>query len=124
MSIDVYDTRVVPFVRYEKIQKNGKTYEVTIDNLTNDERKNMSCEPRMLWQNEEHIYMAEMPLSFSEGTSVKSYLYYVFAELTFEEQEKYFDRSIVIPTTVKNVVEIYDDSSKKIFGKKRFKRRK
>lgn len=84
----------------------------------------MSCEPRILWQNEEYIYMAEMPLSFSGGTSVKGYLYYVFAELTFEEQEKYFDRSIVIPTTVKNVVGIYDDSSKRFFDKKRFKRRK
>ena len=121
MEKKIYDTRVIPLVRYEKNEKNGK--EVVIDNLTVEERNNMSCAPRMLRENREHVYIAEMPLAF-RGSGILGSLYYVFDELTKEEQERFFDRSIIIPTTIEKVVEVYDVSSKRIFSKKRTKQRK
>lgn len=124
MEREIYNTRVIPFVRYEKRVKNGKEYEVAIDNLTSTEIKNMSCDPRMLWETKEHVYMAEMPLTFKGGTGIKWSLYYVFDELTEEEKAKYFDRSVIIRTTIEKVVEIYGDSSKSFFGKRKVKEKK
>lgn len=124
MEKKVYDTRVIPFVKNDIKIKNGKEHKVIVDNLTREEIKNMSCEPRMLWENKEHVYMAEMPLTFNGGTGIKWSLYYVFDELTVEEQRKYFNRSIVIPTTIKSVVKVYGDSSKRFFGKMKTKERK
>ena len=124
MEKKVYDTRVIPFVKYEKRIKKGKEYTVAVDNLTKEERDNMSSEPKMLWENREHIYVAELPLAYNEGTGVKWSLYYVFDELTKEEQDKYFDRSIIIPMTREKVVKVYGESSKRFFGKKRVRERK
>lgn len=117
----VYETRVIPFVKEEIKVKNGRISKKIVDNLSQSEIKNMSCEPRMLWENKEHVYMAEMPLAFNGCTSVKWSLYYVYDELTSEEQAKYFDRSIVIPTTIQSVVKVYGDSSKKVFSKRKIK---
>lgn len=117
----IYDTRVIPFVKEEVRVKNGKVSKKIVDNLSQSEIRSMSCEPRMLWENKEHVYMAEMPLAYNGGTSVKWSLYYVFDELTSEEQAKYFDRSIVIPTTIESVVKVYGDSSKKVFSKRKIK---
>lgn len=116
MEKKIYDTRVVPLVMTnEKFEK--------IDNLSNEEIKNMSCDPRILWQNSDRVYMAEMPLAYKGGTGIKWSLYYVFNELTKEEQAKYFDRSVVIRTTIKDVVQVYEESSKRFFGKKKTKRK-
>lgn len=120
----VYDTRVIPFIREEQRVKNGRVSKKIVDNLSQSEIKNMSCEPRMLWENKEHVYMAEVPLAFNGGTSVKWSLYYVYDELTSEEQAKYFDRSIIIPTTIESVVKVYGDNSKKIFGRRKIKEKK
>lgn len=119
----IYDTRVIPFVKYEEKTRKGKKYIKVIENLSKEEIKNMSCEPRMLWERE-HVYVAELPLAYNEGTGIKWALYYVFSELTKEEQEKYIDRSIVIPMTRESVVKIYGESSKRFFGKKKVKERK
>lgn len=124
MEKETFSTRVIPFVRSVTKTKNGKTYKEVVDNLTSEERRNMSCEPRMLWERKDNVYVAEMPLSFKEGTGVKWVLCYVFDELTEEEQKKYFDRSIVITTTIKDVVKVYGESSKRFFGKTRTKERK
>lgn len=121
MDKKVYNTRVVPFVIYSKRIVNGREHTIAIENLTTEEIKNMSCEPRMLFETKEHTYMVEMSLTFHGGTSVKWSLYYVFDELTKVEQEKYFDRSIVIPTTIEKVVPMDGKSSKKYFGKKKKK---
>lgn len=124
MDKQIYDTRVVPFVIHQKEEKNGLVETRAVENLTQYEIDNMSCDPRMLWRNKERVYMAEMPLAFNEGTSVKWALYYLFDELTIEEQEKYLDRSIIIPTTIEKVVKVYDEKSKSFFGKIRRKKRR
>lgn len=124
MDKQIYDTRVVPFVIHQKEEKNGLMETRVVENLTQNEIDNMSCDPRMLWRNNERIYMAEMPLAFNEGTSVKWSLYYLFDELTIEEQEKYLDRSIIIPTTIEKVVKVYDEKSKSFFGKIRSKKKR
>jgi len=124
MEKKVYDTRVIPFVRYEKRIKNGKSVEVAVDSFSNEERKQLSCKPRMLWMNKEHVYLAEQPLVYTEGTGIRGFLYYAFIELTSEEQEKYYDRSIVIQTTKPDVVIVYGEESKRFFGKKKVRERR
>ena len=123
MEKGIYEVRVLPFVVVEEKMVDGKRYIEKRDNLTTDEIKNMSCDPRMLWQTAERIYVAEMPLAYNGGTGVKWSLLYVFNELTKEEQDKYFDRTIVIHTTEKNVVTVYGESSKRFFGKRKSKKR-
>lgn len=118
----VYDVRVVPFVLCERIEGTNRIRK--IDNLSNEEIRNMSCDPRMLWETQENVYVAEMPLTFKGGTGVKWSLYYVFSELTKEEQEKYYDRSIVISMTRPDVVQVYGEQSKRFFGKRKVKERK
>lgn len=102
MEMKVCEKRVVPFVRYEKKEKKGKIYEEPVDNFTSLELKNMSCLPKMFKMNEDHIYIDDMPLTFNGGTSIKGFLCYVFDELNDDEKTKFFDRSIVIHTAVKN----------------------
>jgi len=123
MEKEIYEIRVLPFIMVEEKNVNGKRYVEKIDNLSNDEIKNMSCEPRMFWQNAERMYMAEIPLTYKGGTGVKWSLFYVFDELTKEEQEKYFARTILIRTTEKDVVKVYGESSKSFFGKKKSKKK-
>lgn len=120
MGNEVYQTRVIPLVRMEKKNRNGRVVEEKVDNLTVEEMNKMSCDPRMLWRNGDRVYMAEMPLTY-RGTSVKWSLFYVFDELTAEEQEKYYSRSIVIPTTIKDVVQVYGESSKSVFTRRKKK---
>lgn len=123
MEQEIYEVRVLPFVLEAEKMVNGKKYIERIDNLNNEEIKNMSCEPRMFWQRSNRTYMAEMPLTYKGGTSIKWSLLYVFEELTKEEQEKYFDRSITIYTTEKDVVKVYGESSKKFFGRIKTKKK-
>ena len=123
MEQEIYEIRVLPFVLLDEKIVNGKKYVERIDNLNNEEIKNMSCEPRMFWQKTDRTYMAEMPLAYKGGTGVKWSLLYVFEELTKEEQEKYFDRSVIIHTTEKDVVKVYGEASKKFFGKKKSKKK-
>lgn len=113
---DTYYMRILPLVNHKEMTQNGKTYIDRVDNLTNSEINTMSCEPRMLWKNNEGFYIAEMPLTH-KGTGIKWTLCFVFDELSSDEQERYFDRTEVIPVIKEEVVKIYGEKSKSFFGR-------
>ena len=92
-----YSMRVIPLV-IEKEFGDNRNSSIYVDNLLNEEINNMSSEQRMLWHIGDQIYLAEKPLTY-RGNEIRKKLYYVFDELTSEEQEKYFDRSIIINVT-------------------------
>ena len=84
MEKEIYYTRVLPLVRYiVKKDKNGKEYTDVIDNLSREERLSLSEEKaRMLWNNGTDLYVAEQPLSYHEGMSIKFSIVYLFDELS------------------------------------------
>lgn len=45
---DVYNMRAVPLMRKINIVKDGKTKSIVEENISMNEIRNMSCEPRML----------------------------------------------------------------------------
>ncbi len=100
----IYEIRVLPLVK--EVKREGKP-SLIVDNLTNEESKNISCEPRMLWDFGDKIYFAEMPLTY-RGSSVKDKLFYIYNELTEEEKQKYFERTTMVSVTIPTVVGIYD----------------
>lgn len=116
-----YSMRVIPLV-IEKESGDNRNSSIYVDNLLNEEINNMSSEQRMLWHIGDQIYLAEKPLTY-RGNEIRKKLYYVFDELTSEEQEKYFDRSIIINVTRDYVVTVYDDNSKRLFPKKKIKKK-
>lgn len=116
-----YSMRVIPLV-IEKESDDNRNSSIYVDNLLNEEINNMSSEQRMLWHIGDQIYLAEKPLTY-RGNEIRKKLYYVFDELTSEEQEKYFDRSIIINVTRDYVVTVYDDNSKRLFPKKKIKKK-
>lgn len=116
-----YSMRVIPLV-IEKESDDNRDSSIYVDNLLNEEINNMSSEQRMLWHIGDQIYLAEKPLTY-RGNEIRKKLYYVFDELTSEEQEKYFDRSIIINVTRDYVVTVYDDNSKRLFPKKKIKKK-
>lgn len=119
MEKEIYYTRLLPLIRYEEYSYNGKEQTLALDNLTKDELRSLPDEKaRMLWKNNDDLYVAEQPLSFKEGMSIKFSIVYLYDELSEEEQLKYFDRTIVLPLTRKPVVQIYGDNSKRFFSKK------
>ena len=126
MEKEIYYTRVLPLVKYiVKKDKNGKEYTDVIDNLSREERLALSEEKaRMLWNNGTDLYVAEQPLSYHEGMSTKFSIVYLFDELSKDEQTKYYERTIVLPLTIKPVVKIYDDNSKRFFPKRKCKVKK
>lgn len=113
---ETYYMRILPFVKSIEITRNGKTYTDKVDNLTNSEINTMSCEPRMLWKNNEGFYIAEMPLTH-RGTGIKWTLCFAFDELSTEEKARYFDRTEVISVIKEEVVKIYDEKSRSFFGR-------
>ena len=116
-----YSMRVIPLV-IEKESGDNRNSSIYVDNLLNEEINNMSSEQRMLWHIGNQIYLAEKPLTY-RGNEIRKKLYYVFDELNSEEQEKYFDRSIIINVTRDYVVTVYDDNSKRLFPKKKIKKK-
>ena len=116
-----YSMRVIPLV-IEKESGDSRNSSIYVDNLLNEEINNMSSEQRMLWHIGDQIYLAEKPLTY-RGNEIRKKLYYVFDELNSEEQEKYFDRSIIINVTRDYVVTVYDDNSKRLFPKKKIKKK-
>lgn len=121
----VYDVRVIPFVKYVKKIVDGKPVEDVVDVLTLEERANLSIKlPSILRMNNGIFYLAEAPLVFKGGTGVRGTLFYMFDKLTKEEQEKYFDRSIIIKMNKPEEVIIYGEESKRFFGKRKTKKRK
>lgn len=116
-----YSMRVIPLV-IEKESGDNRNSSIYVDNLLNEEINNMSSEQRMLWHIGDQVYLAEKPLTY-RGNEIRKKLYYVFDELNSEEQEKYFDRSIIINVTRDYVVTVYDDNSKRLFPKKKIKKK-
>lgn len=103
MEKEINYLRVVPFVRYvRKFNGRGeKTHEIPVDNLSGEEIRNMSCEPKILEKNADGLYYVdETPLRF-RSTGLRGRLCYLYSELNREEQIKYLDRSIMIPTVNK-----------------------
>ena len=126
MEKEIYYTRVLPLVRYETINgKNGKKHTVAVDNLSSKEVLALPEEKaRMLWNNGNDLYVAEQPIIYHEGMRIKFSIVYLFDELSKEEQAKYYEKTIVLPLTIKPVVKIYDDNSKRFFPKRKSKIKK
>ncbi len=114
---DKYQIKTVPLVVYIKDEKNNYYAK---DNLTEEEQKNISCEPRILWDFGKDIYFAELPLTY-RGSQIKRNLFYIYDELTTEEQEKYKDKVFIVETTRPNVTTIY--KKKEIIKDKKTKKR-
>lgn len=99
MENTIQNKRILPFVVNGTKIVGGKTYVTKKDNLSNDEIKNMSCDAIMLFPNEARgAYCEYDSLVFDgNGTGIRMFLCYDFDKLTKEEQEKYYDRTIVVP---------------------------
>ena len=118
MENQICEKRVIPFVRYEEKIRKGRVYREPVDNFSVQERKTISCLPKMFRKNGDDIYIEDMPLTFNGGTGIRYFLCYVFEDLNPEEQSKFFDRSIVIPTVVQNNTK---EDSKRTFTKRKTK---
>lgn len=114
-----YQIKTIPLVVYTKDEKNN--YHIK-DNLTKEEQKTISCQPRMLWDFGKDIYFAELPLTY-RGSQIRRNLFYIYDELTPEEQEKYKDKTLIVETTRPNVTTIYK-KKEVIKTKKRTKNKK
>ena len=114
MEKEIYYTRVLPLVRYETINgKNGKKHTVAVDNLSSKEVLALPEEKaRMLWNNGNDLYVAEQPIIYHEGMSIKFSIVYLFDELSKEEQAKYYEKTIVLPLTIKLRKKILSNSLK------------
>ena len=120
---DICELRILPYTRSERRTNNGEEYRVEIDNLSNKEIRMMSCQPRMLWRNNDVNCLEELPLCMRGYTGIKWSICYIFSDLTDEEQTKYFDRSIIIPVSSESIKKLKEE---KVMNKKRtlFRREK
>ncbi len=119
MENKIYNTRVLPLIKYVESEQNGKKYVDAVDNLSNEELLSLPLEKaRMLWSNGNDIYVAERSLSYKEGMSIKFSIVYLYDELSNEEQQKYFDRTIILPLTKEPVIRVYGENSKRFFPKR------
>ena len=119
MENKIYNTRVLPLIKYVESEQNGKKYVDAVDNLSKEELLSLPSEKaRMLWDNGSDMYIAERPLSYKQGMSIKFSIVYLFDELSNEEQQKYFDRTIILPLTKEPVIKVYGENSKRFFPKR------
>lgn len=109
---DVYNMRVVPLVKRITTMEKGKEKTTIIDNLSRDEIRNMSCEPRMLEKRDDDVYFTELPINY-HGSKVRWSLFYLYDELNDLEKEKFSSRTIYIPVTVDSVVRLYTNKVRK-----------
>ena len=109
MEMQLYQTRIVPYTIYKKMEMNGQIHYEAIDNITVEESRRMSCNPVMLWREPgtDNYYLAELPLKSSRGTSIKGYLCYLYDDLNDEEKKLFENRTIEIPLTRKEVTPVY-----------------
>lgn len=112
-----YQIKTIPLVICTKDEEQKYHFK---DNLSMEEIKNMSCEPRMLWDFGNDIYFAELPLTY-RGSQISRNLFYIYEELTKEEQEKYQEKTFIVETTRQSVVSIY--GKKEIIKPKKSKKR-
>ena len=61
---DVYNMRAVPLMRKINIVKDGKTKSIVEENISMNEIRNMSCEPRMLIRKDDDVYFTELPINY------------------------------------------------------------
>ena len=54
---------------------------------------------------------------------ISNSLYYIYDELNNEEQERYVDRVISLPVTIKEVVPVYSKEAKSFFPKIRSRKK-
>ena len=106
---DIFDIRVIPLVK----RVFDDTGSRVVENLSRDEIRNMSCEPKMLHRNSEGIFFSFLPPTYHD-TCIKWSLFYLYDDLNDYEKELYFDRTEVISTTRDGVL----DMSKKRVMKK------
>lgn len=119
MENKIYNTRVLPLIKYVESEQSGKKHVDVVDNLSKEELLSLPSEKaRMLWDNGSDMYIAERPLSYKQGMSIKFSIVYLFDELSNEEQQKYFDRTIILPLTKEPVIRVYGENSKRFFPKR------
>lgn len=106
---DIFDIRVIPLVKRVFDDSGSRV----IENLSRDEIRNMSCEPKMLHRNSEGVFFSFLPPTYHD-TCIKWSLFYLYDDLNDYEKELYFDRTEVISTTRDGVL----DMSKKRVMKK------
>ena len=114
MEKEFIEMRIVPFVREEQIIKHGRTCTVKVDNLSTDEIKKMSTMPQIFEKNNDGEYVLDKTMIRFKGTGLRMLLCYIYNELTLEEQEKYFDRSIVLPVIVKTEIKTTNQVKKRV----------
>lgn len=119
MEKEIYNTRVLPLIKYVESEQNGKRRVDVIDNLSKEELLSLPSEKaRMLWTSESDMYVAERPLSYREGMSIKFSIVFLYDELSVEDKQKYFSRTIILPLTREPVIKVYGENSKRIFPRR------
>ena len=120
-----YKVKAIPFIIKEV--KDGKVVSKRYS-MTDKETKEMSCDPRILWDRHDDVYdstyFAELPLMYHGKDKLKDSLYYIYDELTDEEKEKYKDLVVEVPVTnpeVKNIYNVEEEKKNKIKTRKRKK---
>lgn len=116
--------RIIPFIRTEKRIKNGKEYEVKVDNLSNAESRMIDCLPKMLVRDASNNYyvMTDLPITY-RGTGIKWYLCYDFDDLSPEEQELFADRTVEVTVVVEKKTETKTDADRNTLRRKKNRRR-
>lgn len=109
---DIYNMRVIPLVKRITTMENGKEKTTIIDNLSRDEIRNMSCEPRMLIRKDDDVYFTELPINY-HGTKMRWSIFYLYDELNDLEKERFASRTITIPVTVDSVIKLYTNKVRK-----------
>lgn len=105
MKEEIINMRIIPYVRTETRVKNGKERQVKVDNLSSAEIAKMSIKfPKIFERNSDGTYVLDETSVTFKGTGLRMLLAFAFEELTEEEQEKYFDRSIEVPVIRKEQV--------------------
>ena len=118
MENKIYNTRVLPLKKYVESEQNGKRRVDVKDNLSREELLSLPSEKaRMLWTSGSDMYVAECPLSYKEGMSIKFSIVYLYDELSTEDKQKYYDRTIMLPLTKGPVIKVYDENSQSFFPK-------
>ena len=83
---DVYNMRAVPLMRKINIVKDGKTKSIVEENISMNEIRNMSCEPRMLIRKDDDVYFTELPINY-HGTKMRWSIFYLYDELNDLEKD-------------------------------------
>ena len=109
---DIYIMRVIPLIKRITTMEKGKEKTTIIDNLSRDEIRNMSCEPRMLEKRDDDVYFTELPINY-HGSKVRWSIFYLYDELNDLEKERFASRTITISVTVDSVIKLYTNKVRK-----------